>query len=172
MADGFDIVSYLMGKQAGGEPPGPTPGGYGYTKLAEQDFTVNTTSTTETSVGTLTAPGAYAAVKVNKSKLLYVRVSNKGEKQAGYFWGADCFLGSSRIMFGYRINSQTGAISIYEGSSGFGIYPSTNITEEDVVTIAARYNSNASSAYSCTINGTFHVEVYLLDWPDGVSPFN
>lgn len=161
----FDILAFLMGKAAGGGG-----GGYGYTKLAEKDFEVSTTSTTETSVGTLTAPGAYAAVKDNKSKLLYVRVSNKGEKQAGYFWGADCFMGSFLLMFGYRINSQ-GTIFTYGGSSAYGVYPSTNITAEDVVTIAARYNSNASSAYSCTIDGTYHVEVYLLDWPDGVSPF-
>lgn len=169
MADGFDIVSYLMGKQAGGEPPGPTPGGYGYTKLAEQDFTVITSSTTQTDVGTI----ACGSEALTSDKMLYVRIRDKAGKRPGYFLGVDQLyvnvnpanhtVGSTAPLtssLGYDSNG-----TFKSGTTRNGVF-SNQLSSNGKLPITAKYNSIYGA-----IDGTYHVEVYLLDWPDGVSPF-
>lgn len=170
MADGFDIVSYLMGKEAGSQPPEPTPGGFGYTKLAEQDFTVNTSSTTQTNVGTI----ACGSEAITSDKMLYVRVRDKAGKRAGYFLGVDQLYvnvnpanhtsGSPAPLttcLGYDSNG-----TFKSALSKYGVY-SNQLLDDGNLYITAKYNGTYG-----TINGEYHVEVYLLDWPDGVSPFN
>lgn len=164
----FDILAYLMGKQAGGGGGGG--GGYGYTKLAEQDFTVNTSSTVATDIGTI----ACGSEAITSDKMLYVRVRDKAGKRAGYFLGADQLYVdvNSANHTGGTITPITSTLG-YDSNGTFkstttrcGVY-SNQLSSDGNLTITAKYNSNYG-----TLDGTYHVEVYLLDWPDGVSPFN
>lgn len=140
--------------------------GYGYTKLAEQDFTVNTSSTTQTDVGTI----ACGLSAYTTEKLLYVRIRDKAGKRNGYYFGSDSFYSNRgngtatiRGIVWYTVDS-SGTTKV--NSSNAGIYPNYLYANGNL-DIAAKYSNTPG-----TINGTFHVEVYLLDWPDGVSPFN
>lgn len=145
--------------------------GYGYTKLAEQDFTVNTSSTSETSVGTISCGSeAYTS-----DKMLYVRVRDKAGRRNGYLYGGDYIVANPNPADGNNTSFSTCAAvlisvngsghSIVGQSSKMGVYAKTIATNGDI-SICAKYNGSYGA-----INGTYHVEVYLLDWPDGVSPF-
>lgn len=151
-------------------------GSSSWKKLGETDITVNTTATTAASVGSITC-GSEAATK---DKIIYVRVRDNAGKRAGYFTGSDSFF----INF-YKANNSTSTLTTasrlivryttsnayneYTGGSttGYGVY-GYSITNAGKVNIYTRYNSN----YSLTIDGTYHVEVYALDYPDGKSVFD
>jgi len=167
----FDLISFLMGKAAGGGG-GSSP----WTKLAEQDFTVSTSSTTATAVGTFRC----GSVAWTSAKIVYVRVRDKAGPRNGYFYGSDVFFiniyaangGSSNLTSGpgYSLRKAANgnwASTLLTGSgSGYGVYGAV-ITPDGDVKIESRY----SSGNSLTIDGTYHVEVYTLEWPDNVSPF-
>lgn len=143
-------------------------GGYGYTKLAEKDYTVNTSSTTTTILGAIDVGSAAWTA----AKMIYVRVRDKAGKRNGYFFGSDTFFINSRaanaasndltnmpsICIRYVSSTWSAANSLY------GVY-SDKIIYGGSIQISAKYGSSA------IIDGTYHVEVYALDWPDGVSPF-
>lgn len=148
---------------------------HGYTKLGETTLTVNTTSTSAASAGSL----SLGSTAVNAGKILYVRIRDTAGKRAGYFYGSDCFIFNSnkangttstntyiaRMIIRYDSNSN---FQIYNPSTttGYGVY-AYSLTNAGVLNIYRRYNSS----YSLTINGTYKVEAYFLDTPDGVSPF-
>lgn len=149
--------------------------GPSYTKLGETTLTVNTTSTSATSAGSLNL----GSTAVNAGKILYVRIRDTAGKRAGYFYGSDCFLfnyqkanGSTsaytyiaRMIIRYDSNSK---FQVYNPSTttGYGVY-AYSLTNAGVLNIYKRYNSS----YSLTVDGTFKIEAYFLDTPDGVSPF-
>ena len=146
-------------------------GGHGYTLLGSNDFSANTTSTSNTSLGSITVAAAWT-----KAKIIYVRVRDKAGKRAGYFYGSDVWFVNSNLANGSTSTFATGARAIirYSTSSQFATYTGTgygvfgyDINSSGRVRIYTRYNSTNS----LTINGTYHCEVYALDWPDGVSPF-
>ena len=154
---------------------GAAPASSSYTLLGSHEFTVNTTSTSAASVGTFTVP----TTVWTKDKAIYIRIRDKAGKRAGYFYGTDNWF--------INLNAQTGSTSAfsaglryirrYSSSSVFGQYYSSSTTgygvyaysvaKNGTITIYSRYNSS----YSLTINGTYVVEVYLLDMPGGISPF-
>lgn len=147
-------------------------GGYGYTLLGSAEFTVNTTSTTELSVGTIDCGSA----AYTSQKLIYVRIRDKAGKRNGYYYGSDSFVfnrnpgrGSTDTTTSVAICTMrysSGALTSLIPSTKYGIYPGS-INSSGEIAINGRYNSSSTS----TINGTFLCEVYSLDWPDGVSPF-
>lgn len=151
-------------------------GGSSYTLLATQEFEVSTESTNPITVGEIQA-GVDA---VTAAKMLYVRIRDKAGAREGHFIGSDSFFFNRYKANGLTAGAYSAAsrASIYlAGSSygvysssattGYGVYPYSVETRNGEITLRARYNSN----YSKTIDGTFSVEVYLLDWPDGISPF-
>lgn len=147
-------------------------GGYGYTLLGSTDLTVSTTSTSQTSQGSITVEEAWT-----KYKLIYVRVRDKAGKRNGYFYGSDTFFINANAGSGsttsystaprwyFRYNNS--ALSMGMGTSGYGVY-GYDINSSGRVRIYSRYNSTNS----LTINGTYKCELYALDWPDGVSPYS
>lgn len=145
------LINSLLVNVSGG-------GGYGYTKLAEQDFTVNTSSTAETIVGTIPVSNPMPHA------MLCVCVKDKAGKRNGYF-----FESIRMRVSGYHLTNCVYAVensgTVLESTGTNGVYLSgyTN----GAVVISSKYNSS----FSKTIDGTYHVEVYALDWPDGVSPF-
>lgn len=149
--------------------------GSSYTKLGETTLNVNTTSTSAASAGTLNL-GSSAATA---SKILYVRIRDTAGKRAGYFYGSDTYFfnyqeaNNSISNLGYAAraihrysDSSVWSTYIPSTTTGYGVYAYT-ISGGGTLTIYSRYNSR----YSLTINGTYKVEAYLLDTPDGVSPF-
>lgn len=139
--------------------------GSSYKLLKSAEFTVNTDSTAGIDVGTVAA----GAAAYDSSKLIYVRVRDKAGVRDGYFTGTDFWFPNY-----YQYKGQTNSLSVCgkfvigkgaASSSTLGVYP-YSISSDGTVTIKAKY----SSSYG-TIDGTYVVEVYALEWPDRVSPF-
>lgn len=150
-------------------------GGSSYTLLGSAEFSVSTSSKTETDVGTISC-GADA---YTKNKLIYVSVRRKEGKMNG-FYGTDCFFSNSYAATGATSDCTFCAIKSYRwnaftsqwyhmgwATNAYGVCASA-ITSNGDVLIKARYNSSGTS----TINGTFVVKVYALDWVDDISPYN
>ena len=107
---------------------------------------------------------------------MYVRTRDTEGKRNGYFYGTDTFFYNVNPINDTAATSVATAIRIikrYKGdlvytnsSTGYGVYPDT-IYKNGNIRIRKRYNSNSS----LTINGTYKVEVYLLDPPTGVPIF-
>lgn len=147
-------------------------GSSAWTKLGEKDITTASTSTSNSSVGTISCGSAAAT----KDKIIYVRVRDKAGPRAGYFLGSDTFFVNTNKANGYTSAMSTAARLIhryttsnqYASYSGsYGVY-AYSITNAGVVNIYRKYNSSNS----LTIDGTYHVEVYSLDYPDGKSVFD
>lgn len=152
-----------------------TLSGSSYTLLKSVEVTANTNVTTATSLTTITV-GSDA---VNKSKIIYVKIRDKAGKRAGYFYGSDCMFfnyqkannSSSNLTYGARAihrYSSSNTWSTYTGgtTTGYGVY-AYSITSAGVINIYTRYNSS----YSLTINGTYTVEIYALDFPNNDGPY-
>ena len=161
-------VAMRYGDQAGFAPEAS---GSSWKLLGSHEFTVNTTSTSAASVGTFTVNGSWT-----KAKIILIRVRDKAGKRAGYFYGHDCWMTNLNIANGSTSALSTAARMIYAYTSGdawyeysgsYGVY-GYSISSAGVVTIRTRYNST----YSLTINGTYDVDVWALDFPDGKSVFD
>ena len=148
------------------------PAGTSYTLLGSTELTANTTSTSNTSLGSITVSAAWT-----KAKIIYVRVRDKAGPRAGYFYGSDVWFinanagnnGTSTFTTGARAiirYSTSNQYAVYSGT-GYGVF-GYDINSSGRVRIYTRYNSTNS----LTINGTYVCEVYALNWPDNVSPFS
>lgn len=143
----------------------------GYSLLGSKDVTANTTSTTNTILDTLTLSDVWTTAKI-----IYVRVRDKAGKRSGYFFGSDVWFMNVNALYSSYTSISTAArlTTRYSTSNTFSVYSGTSygvfgysLTNGGAVNIYTRYNSS----YSLTIDGTYKVEVYALDWPDGVTPF-
>ena len=148
-------------------------GGYGYTLLGSAEFTVNTTSTTTIDVGDMEiGPSAYTSAKI-----IYIKSRDKAGKRQGYYFGCDAFFvniypaiegntaANTAVYVIYRTRSGSRTASSSVNTTIYGV-SAVNINNAGKVAIKARYSSS-----TLTIDGTFKVDVYALDWPNGVSPF-
>ena len=156
-----------------------TYSGSSYTLLGSNVFTVNTTSTTGTSVGTIACgSGAFTS-----SAIIYVKVRMKtvNDVGAGYFVGSDTYFINSNAKNGSTSNQITaariitrvgssGQYNVYVGATttGYGVY-GYSVASDGTVDIYSRY----SSSYSLLVNGTYDVQVYKLDYaPTQGNPFD
>lgn len=148
----------------------------GWTKIAETTYSVNTTATSAGTVATM-ATGSNALW--TSDKWVYVRIRDTAGKRNGYFYGSDQYFYNINPANNVTATSTTTAIRMYirytddafsvtaaTGSSGYGVWADT-LYSDGRVRIRRRYNSTNS----LTINGTFKVEVYLLDSAGNVSIF-
>ena len=126
----------------------------------------STTSTTATLVKTVTPEESI----LDKDALVYIVIKDKAGKRNGYFYkyfyfgfcnqqangnaGAPTYI--SVIM---AINNEKYAL---DKNTLYGVYPS--VINSGDVQIYARY----SSATSKTIDGTYIIEIYKMQLPDGV----
>ena len=137
-------------------------GGGAYTLIASEEFDVSTTSTSAVTVGNVT-------VNTNDwtDKSLFVVVRDKAGIRNGYFAYTVSLIAMIQVIgtdaaFGaasYRCVNNVMA----RPSSKNGVYPSyLNITQSTTtITVSAKYNSS----YSGSIDGTYVVEVYALEYP-------
>ena len=151
-----------------------------YTLLAEQDFEVNTTSTAEGTVGTISAgTGAYTA-----NAIIYVKVRDKAGARSQHFLGSDTYFfncwpianpgqaiqAPAHLIHRYTDTSvpATASFGRTGSTTGYGVYPS-QISSDGTVTINRRY----SSTYSLVINGTYNVQVYSIPYaPTQGNPYD
>ncbi len=154
----------------------PSGGSSAWTKVAETTYTVNTTNTTAQTVATWAT--GHSEIWTS-SKLVYVRIRDTAGKRNGYHYGTDQFFFNPIPANGTSGTSTTVSGRIYtrysdglftaaatSGTTGYGIY-ADQIYNDGSIRIRSRYSSSSS----LTINGTYKVEVYLLDPAGGVLPF-
>ena len=160
-----DCVASVTGTYEGGG------GGSSYTLIATDDFTVTTSSTSVTTIGTLTysAGSSYDM----RDKVICVTAFDKQGLRNGYCYGSTfyftCASANNTGSVGGGICYRCDNNRVAQTSNKYGVYCSdivSSSTNNITITISARY----SSTYSQTIDGTFEVNAYLLDWPTGTSP--
>lgn len=178
-----DIADAIRGKTGGSDTYTPAqmaaaisaiPSGSSAELIYSGTVTSSTTSTSSALLDTL-AVGSQA---YTKDKIVYVQIRDNAGPRNGYFYGSDSYFynyykangATSTLTYAMReFLSMTTAGAWYAYTSGsttgYGIYP-YSITSSGNLTIYHRYNST----YSKTIDGTFTVKVYLLDYPAD-SPF-
>ena len=141
-----------------------------YKLLAISDFTVNTTSTSSASVGTIDLGSA----GYTSDKIIYVKIRDKAGPRNGYFTGSDVYFFNNYVVNG-ATTTVSGAMRVvhacdssgkfvrnnYNSTTGYGVY-AYSIDSAGVLTIYRRYNSSVSY----TINGTYRVWVYSLEYVD------
>lgn len=146
-------------------------GGSNWTLIASGTLTVNTTSTSAASAGTISCgSSAWTATDI-----IWVRIRGQSGKREGYFYGSDAIFGNYRAK-----NSSTSADSVpavqyyrvgtdglYVAATGsYGVY-AYSLATDGTLTVRRRYNSTNT----LTINDKFDVEVYKLTLPTGKSLF-
>ena len=159
-----------------GTSSGGGGGSSSWTKVAETSYQVSTTST---SAGTVATWKTGHSELWTSDKFVYVRVRDTAGKRNGYFYGTD-----QLFLLPYSKNAQStssssvcGRITTCVNNDHYEINGTSNTTSYGVfadflyndgrIRIRSRYNSN----YSRTIDGTYKVEVYLLDPAGGIPIF-
>lgn len=145
------------------------PSGSSYVKIGEADFSASSSSTTATLVDSFTVDTP--SELWTSAKLIYVSIRDKAGKRNGYFYGTDTWFSNPVPINQGTANVFTvPARLIYAcdsdgkmlvNSSNYGVYP-YDVGRTGTIRIYVRYQSS----YTLTINGTYHVEVYALSWPD------
>lgn len=175
-ATASDVASGKYFYTADGTKTAGTSSGGGGTSswelIASTTLTVNTTSTSAASAGTVSLGSSY----YTKDKIIWVRIRDSEGKRSGYFYGSDAY-----FMNYYKADELTSTLTVpavicyrrtssgaYAATAGqYGVY-GYSINSSGTLTVRRRYNSN----YSLTINSTYKVDVYELTPPSGVSLFD
>lgn len=156
-------LAYVNGSLITGTASGG--GGSSWTKIGNTtELTVNMTSTSAASAGTIALGSAY----YTKDKIIYVRIRDKSGKRNGYFYGSDTY-----FMNYWKANGATTTLSVcaqccyrYNNSAlaatagAYGVY-GYSINSSGTLTIRKRYNSTNT----LTINSTYTIDVYELTPP-------
>lgn len=172
-ATASDVASGKIFYAADGtQTTGISSGGSSWTLIGSSSFTVNTTSTSAYSVGTVScSPTAW-----DDSAYICVRIRDTQGKRAGYFYGSDNFFVNINKVNGSSVNMTSAGRLIFRYSSSsvfqlststYGVYASA-VLSNGSIEIYRRY----SSSYSFTLNGTYTVKVYKLVAPDGNPPIS
>ena len=148
-----------------------------WTKVAETSYRVSTTSTSVSIVDTWATGHSELWTS---DKWVYVRIRDTEGKRNGYFYGTDnlfindlivnasssqSFDNGIRQEFCVKSEGDYGTHSSIS-TKGYGVF-ADKIYSGGSIRIMRRYDFN----YSLTINGTYKVEVYLLDPPTGAPIF-
>lgn len=142
--------------------------GSSWTLLASEEFTVNTSSTTGTQVGTI----SLGTFQFSYDTIIWIHIRDKAGNRTGYFYGNDTFFlcwensrptNANPVHYLYSFNDS----NIYnQATSTNGVYVYQIDTSNNVV-IYSKYSSSASR----TINGTYKCDVYVLTPATGMTMF-
>ena len=153
--------------------------GSSFTKIYENTYTINTTSTTSTVTAYISIDNLTSLVpNIYTNNLgIYIRIRDQAGKRNGYFYGTDTFCtrtdyqgeGGAYQYFGmpigYSYVSGTGTSPYYVAFAGGGVYPA------DIYLYPSANNMMYIDIYqqykNFTINGTFKVEVFVFTSPEG-----
>ena len=146
-------------------------GGSNWTLVKSGTLTVNTTSTSAGSAGTISCgSGAWTA-----GDIIWVHIRGQSGKRAGYFYGSDAIFLNYRAKNGSTSADSVPAIQYIRVDSGgtytcatgsYGVY-AYSLASDGTLTIRRRYNSTNT----LTINDTFDIKVYKLTVPSGFTVF-
>ena len=136
-------------------------GGSSYTLLASQDVTISTTSTSAVEEASITVTGI-STIRDNGAKIIYVSIFDKAGMRTSYYYGGNYWMTKVTSMVGNGYYVKSNGTMDYTGTS-YGIYPSVS---GSVVKIYSRYVSSFG-----TLDGTFAVRIFTLDYPNDESPF-
>ena len=141
----------------------------GFKKLYSTEITATVTSTSNVDVTQL----QFGDDLLTTDKMILITLRDKAGKRTGYFYGTD-----SLFIYDKNYKSASSASTvkntfIYYEKNGYilgrsdlyGIFPN-RIENTGLTNFRGRY----SSTYG-TIDGTFKVDVYAIDWPNGTYPF-
>ena len=160
---------------------GTSSGGGGssaWTKVAETSYQVSTTSTSATTVATWAT--GHSEIWTS-DKFVYVRIRDTEGKRKGYFYGTDTWFINMYPANSESVNNTPNGIlteilaysssGLYKcrygyTTTGYGVYADMFYNDGSI-----RIRSRYQSTYSLTIDGTYKVEVYLLDPPTGAPIF-
>lgn len=142
-----------------------------YTLLGSKEVTVSTSSTTEIAVDDMSFTGSNL-----DGKILFATIRDKYGKKDSYFYGGDQIFktdssyGTISTNYGMRYigTGNYGGVTISTGTTGYGVYIKSISVGSGTASIVAKYQSSSSK----TINGTYIVKLYALEWPDNSCPFN
>lgn len=165
----------------GTQATGTASGGGGsssWTHIIHAEYTVSTTSTSRGSVATLSC----GTDIWTSSKIVYVRIRDTAGARNGYFVGTDTFYvnarpangsvattGASELLCACTRREDSGSFATFcgSGSGAYGVFP-YSMYSNGRIQISKRYNASNS----LTIDGTYSVDVFTLDYPNGYdSPF-
>ena len=154
----FDLVSYLLGKECGISEVIPK-------KIGSFEVDCSTESTTQETVGEYTVDDCWTHEQV-----VLVSIRDKEEK-TDHFYGSDTIIVNAPIegstafatMFPLIYRNIDGVIK--PAATAAGVYP-TYINNQNKLRISAKYSST-----SYTIDGTFVVDVYTIDFISGTKPY-
>ena len=158
---------------------GTSSGGGGsssWTKVCEKSYQVTYSSST---IETVEIWATGHSELWTKADWIYVRIRDTEGKRNGYFYGTDEFFYNMTLANSETRISTSAALrlcmkyddGLYSGSStnalsGYGVW-ADKLYSDGRINIRKRYNSGSSG----TIDGTYKVEVYLLDPAGGVPIF-
>ena len=158
---------------------GTASGGGGsssWTKVAETSYQITFTGTSSTTHATW-ATGHNELWTPNK--WVYVRIRDSAGKRNEYFYGTDQFFYNVNLVNGtgwtnittalrntIRVSSNEYNAYLTSNTTGYGVWADTLYSDGNI-----RIRTRYSSTYSLTIDGTYKVEVYLLDPPTGAPIF-
>lgn len=166
-----DMASAISDIPSGGGGSSP------WTHIIRAEYTVSTTSTSRGTVATLSC----GTDVWTSSKIVYVRIRDTAGAREGHFVGTDSFYVNARPANGSVASTAAsellcsctkyadGVFTTYcgSGSGAYGVFPYT-MYSNGRIQISRRYNSSNS----LTIDGTYSVDVFTLDYPEGYpSPF-
>lgn len=165
-ADGYSEVTVNV----------PSSAASSWTKVAEASYQASTTSTSSSTVDTWAT--GHSEIWTS-DKIVYVRIRDTAGKRTGYSYGTDNYFANqypkkgttaNSVSAGCRYNIYVNSNGNYDmvatsGVSGYGVYADT-LYPDGGIRIRNRYNNSYGA-----INGTYKVEVYLLDPAGGVPIF-
>ena len=141
-----------------------------YKRIYHGEITANITSTSQINVATINL-GSEA---FTSNKLVYVKIRDKAGKRNGYMIGTDTIFANSSPANGVTISIATAARLVMKYNNdtfgmmwdSFGLYAGS-ISSSGELKISGRYTESRTA----TIDGTYTVDVYLLDYPENDCPF-
>lgn len=164
--DTYDVtgLAQLIVNVAGG---GSSP----WTLIKSQENTISTTSTSAATAVTISCGSAISTA----DKIVWVHIRDTEGPRAGHFYGSDAFFVNYNRGSGSTTTFTVPAVvclrynnGAYSGTAGqYGVY-GYSISSTGSLIVRRRYNSS----YSLTINGTYKIDVYTLDLPDGLTLFD
>lgn len=166
-----DLYDLLLAQQLSGGGGGGG-GGSSYHLIASQEYDWTYTSTSEAVIDTMQLP----ASAWTKDKMLFVKIRLVGSASSNIFLGSDSLLSNSYTNQSYSTDNTFMKIS-YSLESGKIVAYKSATTKCAGITGAVLSNTGLLTfkAYKNTffsISGHFKVDVYELDWPDDISPYN
>lgn len=158
------FISQISGGGGGG-------GGGGSAKLLYAgEVDVNTTNTSAETVTTI----QLGAEALTADKILYVNIMAKNPSYSRFLRSDSFFLNpmAGRLTASYILGQKFRRVSEQQwqasslASTAYGVYPN-ELSRAGELIIQTRYNSNYGS-----IDDTYEIKVFLLDFPSGVKPYS